>query len=80
MADKKDEMIAEVAKTEDEGSDEAPKKGRRWVFRHECEGPFSGINLTMAMISTRSACEEMGFAPRSKNIVELLDDYHRGPK
>lgn len=58
-----------------------PKKGRRWVFRDECEGqPFSKINLTMARISTQAACEGLGLRPPSKSYGQLVDEYHRGYK
>gem|GEM_PF-4325144 len=64
-----------------EGVKSLQKKGRRWVLRDDCKGqPFSGINLTMAMISTRSACEGLGLRPPSKSYSQLVDEYHRGYK
>lgn len=54
-----------------------PRKGKRWVLVREGEGPFSRLNVASSCISTQAACEEMGFAPKSKSMTELVEDYHR---
>ena len=53
---------------------------RRWVPKHEGEGPFSSLNIGMAVISTQAACEGLGLCPPSKSYSQLVSEYHRGYK